>query len=123
MPMRIGVAFESPPTNGCRYDTTKLNAVVCDYIREKNGSRDQLFPAGLKPGIYNGQDNGLRVRMLDARVAPTAWDIMRRCDAPIRPGGWEFRGTTCWQNGADFRGGAWCRGGGRPCVSPGKGQC
>src|SRR5258706_16386105 len=39
----------------------------------------------------------------DARVAPTAWDTKRRCDAPIRRGDREIRDTTFRQGGTNHR--------------------
>src|SRR5712692_2280804 len=65
----------------------------------------------MPPGLYNGKNNGrsngrsngLRDREPNARVARTAWDTRRQCDAPIRRGNGEIRDTTFWQGGADYR--------------------
>src|SRR5712692_892781 len=97
-----------------------MAAVLVKKI-EKRGSEDPPLQAGLKPGPYKSQNNGqnggrcnsrvkpskkcnpsLRAGWPDARVARTAWDMMRQCDAPIRRGDREFRDTTFWQGGASY---------------------
>ncbi len=91
--------------NGSRYDTTVSIPIVCN---NKHGSKDPPLQAGLKPGLYNGQNNGrsndLRAREPDARVARTRTArgiaVPRH---PIRRGDGEFRDTTFRQGGADHR--------------------
>src|SRR5713226_6188979 len=120
MPMRIGCAVLSSlrRVNGSRYDTTDSSAAVCSFKIEKP------LQAGLKPGLYNGKNNGrsngLRDREPNARVARTAWDMRRQCDAPIRRGNGEIRDTTFWQGGADYRRRYWDRASDRAGVCAGR---
>src|SRR5712692_2662919 len=87
-------------------------------------TKDPPLLAGLKPGLYNGKNNGrsngLRDREPNARVARTAWDMRRQCDAPIRRGNGEIRDTTFWQGGADYRRRYWDRASDRAGVCAGR---